>query len=57
MQNEELLLAKKQAEINAEKYINLYDFAPSAYFTFSKDGEIMELNYRGAKLLGKERSF
>ncbi|MBF2707693.1 PAS domain S-box protein [Flavobacterium soyangense] len=56
MQNEELLLAKKKAENDAEKYTNLYDFAPSGYFTLSKEGEIMELNFRGADLLGKERS-
>lgn len=56
MQNEELLLAKKKAETDAEKYTNLYDFAPSGYFTLSKEGEIVELNFRGATLLGKERS-
>ncbi|MCI4442125.1 MAG: PAS domain S-box protein, partial [Lentimicrobium sp.] len=57
MQNEELLTAKIKAETDAEKYTNLYDFAPSGYFTLSKEGEIMELNFRGATLLGKERSF
>jgi PAS domain S-box-containing protein len=56
MQNEELHLAKIKAEAEAEKYTNLYDFAPSGYFTLSKKGEIMELNFRGANLLGKERS-
>ncbi len=57
MQNEELRTAKINAEIEAEKYTNLYDFAPSGYLTLSKKGEIVELNFRGAILLGKERSF
>lgn len=57
MQNEELKIAKEHLEIAAEKYINLYDFAPSGYFTLSKNGDILELNFRGANMLGKERSF
>ncbi|TRX16306.1 PAS domain S-box protein [Flavobacterium franklandianum] len=56
MQHDELLLAKKKADTDAEKYTNLYDFAPSGYFTLSKDAEIKELNFRCANLLGKERS-
>lgn len=57
MQNEELKITKEQLEAAAEKYIKLYDFAPSGYFTLSKDGDILELNFRGANMLGKERSF
>jgi signal transduction histidine kinase/CheY-like chemotaxis protein len=57
MQNEELMLAKKQAsDYAAEKYAELYDFAPSGYFTLSRDGKILKLNFSGATLLGKERS-
>ncbi len=62
LQNEELLLAKERAEIAAEKaeaatqkYTDLYDFAPSGYFTLSKEGNILGLNHRGAQMLGKER--
>ena len=57
LQNEELMIAKERAEASYQKYIELYDFAPSAYFTLSRDGEILELNLRGANMLGKERSF
>jgi PAS domain S-box-containing protein len=57
MQNEELRLAKEQVEIAAEKYIDLYDFAPSGYFTLSTNGEIHKLNFKAADMLGKERSF
>jgi len=58
MQNEELRLAKeREAELAKEKYIELYDFAPSGYFTLSKEGEIIDLNLSGAKMLGKERAY
>jgi PAS domain S-box-containing protein len=56
MQNEELRLAKGQIEIAAEKYIDLYDFSPSGYFTLSSNGEIHKLNFKAAEMLGKERS-
>jgi len=56
MQNEELMLIKSAAQEAADKYSALYDFAPSGYFTLSKDGEIIELNLCGANMLGKERS-
>jgi len=56
LQNEELILAKEQAEVASEKYTELYHFAPSGYFTLSEEGKIIELNFRGAKMLGKERS-
>ena len=55
-QNEELILANEQAEVAAKKYTKLYDFAPSGYFTLSKDGRIIELNLCGSQMLGKDRS-
>lgn len=55
MQNQELIAAKTQAEIDAEKYKNLYDFSPNGYITVSKEGEIVHLNFEAANLLGKER--
>ncbi|HEY3369302.1 MAG TPA: PAS domain S-box protein [Prolixibacteraceae bacterium] len=56
MQNEELKNAKNELERVSENYIELYDFAPSGYFTLSKEGRIMELNFCGARMLGKARS-
>ena len=56
LQNEELVLSKIRAEKEAEKYANLYDFAPSGYLTLSREGEIVELNFSSANLLGKERT-
>lgn len=55
-QNQELLLAKNKAETEAKKYNNLYHFAPTANFTLTKKGEIVDLNIKTAELLGKERT-
>jgi PAS domain S-box-containing protein len=56
LQNEELRLARSAEQHAAEKYTELYDFAPSGYFTLSKEGKIIELNLCGSLMLGKERS-
>ncbi len=56
MQNDELQQAGQDAQDAANKYTELYDFAPSGYFTLNRKGEIKELNLSGAKMLGKERS-
>jgi len=56
LQNEELLLAKEQSEVDSAKYTELYDFAPTGYFTLSKEGEILELNLAGAKMFRKNRA-
>ena len=56
-QNEELRLAKAQITADAVKYAELYDFAPSGYFTLANNSEIIELNLCGSQMLGKERMF
>ena len=57
LQNEELKLAKDHiAKVADEKYVELYDFAPSGYITISKEGKIIEINLYGSQMLGKERS-
>jgi signal transduction histidine kinase/CheY-like chemotaxis protein len=56
MQNEELVLAKEQAELATEKYTELYDFSPSGYFILSCKGEVLQINLTGSRMLGKERS-
>ncbi|HEX7583087.1 MAG TPA: PAS domain S-box protein [Prolixibacteraceae bacterium] len=57
LQNEELRLVKeKAAELASEKYAELYNFAPSGYFTISKEGKIIELNLYGLQMLGQVRS-
>ena len=55
LQNEALLLAKEEAVLATEKYAELYNDAPSGYYTLSHEGDILNLNTYGAQLLGKER--
>ncbi|MFA4956817.1 MAG: PAS domain-containing sensor histidine kinase [Candidatus Methanoperedens sp.] len=55
MQNEELKKTQMDLEKTKEKYIDLYDFAPIGYFTFSREGLIKEVNLTGAGLLGITR--
>ncbi len=57
MQNDELIFANRQREIDYNKYVTLYDFAPLGYYTLSREGVIVEANLNGAKMLGKERLF
>jgi PAS domain S-box-containing protein len=56
MQNEELVLAMEKAQLTEDKYTELYDFAPTGYLSLSKKGEIIEINFNAARMLGKERS-
>lgn len=55
MQNEELVLAKEQAEYAMDKFKDLYDFAPSGYLTLSKEGIIVNLNFAAAHIVGNDR--
>lgn len=55
MQNEELQQARVEIEASRDKYTELYDFAPVAYFTFDARGVIREVNLTGALMLGVER--
>jgi len=56
MHNEELLHAYDEADSLREKYADIYDFAPVAYFTLDSQGVILQLNLAGAILLGVRRS-
>ncbi|MCX6928001.1 MAG: histidine kinase [Verrucomicrobia bacterium] len=55
LQNAELSRARTEAEANAEKFSDLYDFAPVGYFTFAEKGSILGVNLTGAALLGEQR--
>jgi PAS domain-containing protein len=55
LQNEELLLAKQQADSAIQKYTELYDFSPSGYFTLSREGIIIDANLTGSTMLGVDR--
>jgi PAS domain S-box-containing protein len=55
MQNEELIQANETAETALKKYTMLYDFAPMGYYTLDPNGNICELNFTGAEILGDKR--
>jgi PAS domain S-box-containing protein len=56
LQNQELVLANNASREAKKKYVDLYDFAPSGFYTLSCEGDILNLNFNGAKLLGRDRS-
>lgn len=39
----------------SDKYRMLYDFIPSGFFILDRNGEIFEMNFNSAKLLGNEK--
>ena len=56
MQNAELRQARDELELALENYTDLYDFAPTGYFTLASTGAIRLANLAGAALVGIERS-
>src|SRR5580704_7250259 len=52
MQNAELRQARDELELALDNYTDLYDFAPSGYFTFAPTGAILQANLTGATLVG-----
>lgn len=57
IQNDELKSAiERETNLTTKQYTALYDFAPSAFFTLSKKGEIIAMNLIAANMLGIERS-
>jgi diguanylate cyclase (GGDEF)-like protein/PAS domain S-box-containing protein len=55
MQNEELRRAQEELEASRSRYADLYDSAPTGYFTLDRDGLILEVNLTGSGLLGEDR--
>ena len=55
MQNEALQEARAIAEVALERYTELFDVAPIAYFILGCDGVIQQTNFRGEFLLDSER--
>jgi len=56
LQNEELSQAQTTATRYAERYLELYDFAPIGYLTLSKEGAIIEINLCASMMLERDRS-
>jgi diguanylate cyclase (GGDEF)-like protein/PAS domain S-box-containing protein len=57
MQNDELRQTHEQLNVEREKYADLYNFAPVAYFIFDHRDIILDLNLAAAELLGNERKY
>ncbi len=57
LQNDELRKAQEQIAAERERYADLYNFAPAAYFTFDERDVIIDLNLMAADMLGNERKF
>lgn len=55
MQNAELERARGEAEASADRFSDLYDFAPLGYVTLNDQGRILELNLTAPRLLGVPR--
>ncbi len=56
MQNEHLLIAQAEAEVNLKRYTELYDMAPVGYLTLDCFGAIQQINLKAAGQLGIFRS-
>lgn len=56
LSNQELQTARNKAEKLSEKYTALYDFAPMAYMTLDRKGEIQELNLCASQIFDQSRS-
>ena len=54
LKNDKLELAIHREALAKAKYNTLFEFAPSAYFTLTSNGDIIESNLMGAKMLGKD---
>ena len=55
MQNEELRRTQLELEASRGKYYDLYDLAPVGYFSLDQTSRILEVNLKGAGMLGVER--
>jgi len=55
LQNRELRAAQQALEVSRDRYADLYDFAPVAYATLTRQSRITQMNLTAAQLLGVER--
>jgi PAS domain S-box-containing protein len=56
MQYEQFEQSRNELSQTLDRYVELYDFAPFAYFTVDRDGKIIEGNRAAAELSGVEQA-
>ncbi len=56
LQNEELRRTQLELQEARDKYLNLYDLAPTGYFTLDRNSLIVDVNLAGSELLGSEKA-
>ncbi|MCX9084984.1 MAG: PAS domain-containing sensor histidine kinase [Candidatus Methanoperedens sp.] len=54
---EELQRSQKELKESHDKYRDMYDLAPVNYFSFNKNGIIIDVNRSGEEKLGRERNY
>lgn len=54
-QNEELRITHEELEVSRNRYVNLFDFSPTPYFTLDEGGFIKEVNLSASKMFGVDR--
>src|SRR5271165_6351903 len=55
MQNDELRRVQTALEESRDRYLDLYELAPVAYLTLTRETRIAAINLTGAALLGEDR--
>ncbi len=55
IQNETLRRRQAELQLEHDRYVDLYDFAPVGYLSLNAEGMIKELNLTSVKLLGASR--
>ena len=55
VENRQLQAAQMQLEVSRARYVDLYDLAPVAYFTFDELAVVREANRAGAEIFGRPR--
>lgn len=53
LQNTELIAARAVSNESSDTYTELFDYAPTGYFTVSEEGDIMELNHSLINMLDR----
>ncbi len=57
LQNEELLATRQQLEMERQRYVELFDFAPDGYFVTDGEAIIQEVNRAAAQLLNVPQKY